>query len=127
LEKEATALRELIAPKFFTSALRYAEILWRFYAPTVLASITRAGELVEASSLSLPAAEKGSAPVISPRARRKLTDGEVNTAANTSSHSIIERRTGRIAKGKIDNRRITGGHSMIYSSVDSTDNITGSA
>ena len=40
--------------------------------------------------------------MVSPTARRELTDGEVNTAAYTATDSIINGLASRTAKGEVD-------------------------
>lgn len=79
----------------------------KFCAPMVLAAATRAGDSVEASTLSFPAAEKCRISFMIPwTTSRKLTDCEVNTLAYAASDSRIDRSTSRAAKGEVDNGRL---------------------
>lgn len=55
--------------------------------------------------------------------RRELTDGKVNTLANTRSDSVIDGLTSSTAKGEVDNGGLARGDSMTHSSVDSGDNV----
>ena len=73
----------------------------------VLAAATRAGDSVEASSLSLPAAEEYRISFMVPRiTSRKLTNCEVNTFAYAAVDSRIDRSANRATKGEVDNRRL---------------------
>jgi hypothetical protein len=76
-----------------------------FCAPTVIALATRAGESPEASTLSLPAAEKKKRMsfMTSLITKSKLTDCEVNTFADTVVDSSIDCSASSAAKGEVDN------------------------
>lgn len=94
-----------------------------FYAPTVLALATRAGESPEASTLSLPAAEKNISLVMPLTARCELTNGEVNTTAYTARDCVIDGRTSGTAEREVDNGGLARLDSMVHRSVDSTNNV----